>query len=346
MAGGFPAPVFAAIPADGIIPAAGSLLNSTYDVIPPGLHEGALHSWNVAFQRELPARFTFDVAYVGNRGHDVIATINENAGQVRGADNAGRPLFQQFGRTADVTTWVPVKSAYHSLQTKLDRRFTNGLLITTSYTLGRSWNYSDGDSNGAIVTPADIPRSWGRRDEDRLHTFVTSFVYLLPVGPDRRWLRAGPLSQVLGSWQVSGFFTAQSGLPIDFRAADALLRAPGNRERPNATGTPSVLGGIGPGNRWFDTSVFSAPDVGTWGNVGRNSLLDGPRYVNLDATIAKLLTFPHGVKGEFRVDVFNVTNSPHFDRPNGTLGNANFGQITATLAGSERSMRFGLRLMF
>ena len=107
-----------------------------------------------------------------------------------------------------------------------------------------------------------------------------------------------------------------------------------------------MLGGIGPGNLWFDTSVFSAPAADTWGNVGRNSLLDGPNYVNLDATLAKLFAFPHGVRGEFRVDVFNVTNTPHFERPNATLGNANFGQITSTLAGSERSMRFGIRVMF
>jgi hypothetical protein len=43
------------------------LLNSTFDVIPTGLREGTLHSWNVAYQRELPYRFTVDVAYVGNK---------------------------------------------------------------------------------------------------------------------------------------------------------------------------------------------------------------------------------------------------------------------------------------
>ena len=51
MAAGFPAPVLVTIPSDGIIPVTGSLLNSTFDVIPPDLREGTLHSWNVAFQR-------------------------------------------------------------------------------------------------------------------------------------------------------------------------------------------------------------------------------------------------------------------------------------------------------
>jgi hypothetical protein len=347
MANGFADPVVAQIPSNGLIDAGTAALRSqAYFHIPSDLHEGALHSWNAAYQRELPGHLTAEVAYVGNRGHDIIGRVNENAGMVLGADNAGRPLFAKFGRTADVTLFVPVKTQYHSLQTKLDRRFANGFLLTTSYTLGRAKNYSNGDSNGDIQTPADIERSWARTGEDRLHNFVVSFLYQLPAGADRRWLKEGVLSQILGGWQVSGFFTAQSGLPINFEASGAALRAPGNTQRPDASGTPKVLGAIGPGNLWFDTSVFSAPAPNTWGNVRRNSLLDGPDYVNLDATIAKLFTVRRTIKGEFRIDMFNATNTPHFDRPNGRLGDATFGQITSTLSGTERSMRFGFRLMF
>ena len=54
MAAGFPSPTLVNIPQDGIIPVSGSLLNSTYDVIPSNLREGTLHSWNVAVQRQLP----------------------------------------------------------------------------------------------------------------------------------------------------------------------------------------------------------------------------------------------------------------------------------------------------
>ncbi len=342
---GFPDPIVAEIPQNGRIDASTSALkNQSYFYVPPDLREGALHSWNVAYQRELPGRFTAEVAYVGNRGRDILATLNMNAGMVLGADNAGRPLYGTFGRTADVTTWVPVKTAYHSLQAKFDRRFSQGLLVTTSYTLGRAKNYSDGDSNGSIQTPADRERSWGRTNQDRLHNLVVSFLYQLPVGPDGRWLTSGALSHILGGWQVSGFFTTQSGTPISFTASNATLRAPGNTQRPDASGTPDVLGGVGPGNLWFDTSVFSAPAAGVWGTVGRNTLLDGPQYTNLDATLAKRIVVSSRVKGEFRVDIFNVTNTPHFSNPNGTLGNANFGQITG--ASGERSMRFGLRFTF
>ena len=110
---------------------------------------------------------------------------------------------------------------------------------------------------------------------------------------------------------------------------------------------PEVLGGIGPGNLWFDTSVFSAPAQNTWGNVQRNSLLDGPAYVNADATLAKVLRCCRTtIRGEFRIDAFNVFNIPHFNNPNGTLGNASFGQITGVPDFSERLLRFGFRVMF
>ena len=76
-------------------------------------------------------------------------------------------------------------------------------------------------------------------------------------------------------------------------------------------------------------------------------MLDGPSLVNLDATIAKLFALPRGARGEFRVDIFNLTNTPHFARPGGGFGSSTFGRITATEGGADmRSMRFGLKVTF
>ncbi len=346
MADGFPAPILADIPANGAIPAnTPLLLSQRYFAIPTDLHEGRLQSWNAAYQRQLPKGFTAEAAYVGNRGN-VVNTINLNAGMVVGADNAGRPQFGPFGRTAETTGWMRSNTTYHSLQTKLDKRLSNGLLVTTSYTLGRSINYWQGDSNGGIITPADPELSRGRAEYDRLHSYVQSFVYQLPVGPDGRWLRTGLASWILGGWQVSGIFTAQSGQPIYFTANAATLRAPGNTQRPNASGKPDVVGGIGAGNQWFETSVFSFPAENTFGNTKRNDLLDGPAYINLDASFAKWFTVKSDVRAEFRIDAFNATNRPQFAQPNGEFGNARFGQITTTQANTERVVRFGLRVVF
>src|SRR5215813_13511748 len=67
------------------------------------------------------------------------------------------------------------------------------------------------------------------------------------------------LRNSLGGWQLSGILALQSGAPIGFTASGATLRAPGDTQRPNVSGEPKVFGEIGPGEFYFDTSVFSAP---------------------------------------------------------------------------------------
>ncbi len=344
MAAGLPQANFATIPDTGVVPA-DAFRQQGFFSVPTDLHEGRLHSWNVAYQRELPGGFTGEVAYVANRGQDIVARIDLNAGYTLGAENAGRPLFAKFGRSASTTSVVPVKSAYHSMQVKVDRRMRGGLLVTNSYTLGRGYNYFNGDSNGTIATPAAFERNWGRTSFDSKHSFTSSFVYLLPWGPQGSRLKEGILGKVLGDWQVAGIFAAISGTPINFTASAAGLGAPGNTQTPDASAKPNVLGGIGSNALWFDTSVFSAPAAGTWGNVARNALLTGPAYVNLDASLVKIVRLGSR-HAEIRMDVFNLTNTPHYSNPNGSLGDGNFGRITGILDQTERAIRFGGRVLF
>ena len=159
MAAGFPAPALLAIPSNGIIPVSGALQNATFDVIPTDLHEATLHSWNVAFQRQLPFLLTADVAYVGNRGVDIVMDVDTNASLVYGSGNNGRPQFATFNRTGTNRTRTnDNKSKYNGLQVKVDRRFRNGLLLTNSYTLSRSYDYvnENGDDRHADRLRAEL----------------------------------------------------------------------------------------------------------------------------------------------------------------------------------------------
>ena len=290
MAAGFPAPVVAQIPSNGRIDAGADarLRNAGYVVIPTDLREGLLHSWNVAYQREIGANFTAEVAYVGNHGQDIIQRLDLNAGYTLGAGNAGRPQFAQFGRTASVTAFLPYHTDYHSMQVKVDRRFKNNFLITNSYTLGKGESYDGGDSNGSISTPIDIERSWGRTVNDRKHTFVSSFVYGLP------FQKEGWLGALVNGWQMSGIFTGQSGLALDITMDGALLNTPGNTQRPDLVGDPDVLGNVGGGTLWFDTTAFAAPAANTFGNLTRNGAgVNAPAYYNLDASLVKKIPFGH-----------------------------------------------------
>jgi carboxypeptidase family protein/TonB-dependent receptor-like protein len=346
MAGGFPPPITAAIPADGIIPASTALLRGQqYNVVPLDLSEGKIHAWNVAFQRQLPLKFAAEVAYVANRAHGVLGRLELNAGLTPGLDNAGRPYFAPFNRTASSTGWMRTNTRYDSMQVKLDRRYSNGLLWTNSYTLSRSKDYLN--DAGTVGTPADIGRSYGLSDFDRTHSFVSSFVYELPFLKNAR----GPLGAILGGWQVAGVFVAQSGTPIDIRAAGASLRAPQNQQRPDLVGTQKVIGDIGPGQQYFDKSVYVAPPANAFGNMTRNAGPRGPSYVNLDASIVKRFKVNGRIAAELRADAFNATNTPHFANPGRDFGQSNFGQVTGTLgtgdgATGPRLVRFGARVTF
>ncbi len=347
MAAGFPAPVLVSIPTDGVIPATGSLLNSTYDVISPDLREGTLHSWNAAYQRQLPFSLTADIAYVGNRGVNLVMDVDRNASLIYGSGNTGRPQFAQFNRTGTSRTRTnDNKSEYNALQVKLDRRFRNGLLLTNSYTLSRSRDYAN--ENGGIATPIDFNLSWARSNFDRLHNYVLSGIYELPWGPGKQWMGNSTLGKIIGGWQVSGIFVGQSGTPTTIGGNGTLLNTPGNTAYANLTGDHNVIGGLGPGLLYFDPAVYSLPAAGVQGNLQRNNGPEGPGFWNIDASLFKRFAVGGGRFAEFRIDSYNTTNSVRWGNPNTgysvATGNT-FGQITGT-TGGQRSLRFGGRFVF
>src|SRR6266478_1492051 len=105
MASGFPAPLVATIPANGIIPVTGkvgttSLLNQNYTAVSLNFREPYTESWNIAVEQSLPAKFVGEVAYVGNHGVDIPTVYNLNAARAPNVGNAGRPLFPLTGNVA------------------------------------------------------------------------------------------------------------------------------------------------------------------------------------------------------------------------------------------------------
>ena len=280
------------------------------------------------------------MAYVGNHGQDIIQRLDLNAGYTLGAGNAGRPQFAQFGRTSSVTAFLPYHTDYHSMQVKVDRRFRNGFLITNSYTLGKGESYDGGDSNGSISTPIDIERSWGRTVNDRT-AHLRQQLRLRPAVPEGGLARRARqrLADVRASSPPSR--ASPSTSPWTARCCNT----PGNTQRPDMTGDPEILGNVGGGQTWFDTSAFAAPAANTFGNLTRNGAgvnapgLLQPRRLAREEDPASAASF-----AEFRVDAFNVTNSLHPNNPNTTFGSATFGQITG--ASDPRLVRFGLRFVF
>jgi len=340
MAAGLPPPLVAVVPSNGIITNAP---NQAYTFESLDVKEGYAQSWNLAVQRALPAGFTLDVAYVGVHGIRIAAGQNVNAGQILGAGSAGQPLFQKFGNQANaIDLYYPASSIYHSLQVKLDHRFSHGFLLTTAYTHGKAIDFST--DHGNLEVPIYPFMNRARSNADIAHVFVQSYVYELPFGQGRRWLRTGAGGLILGGWQINGILTAQTGPPLDITFSSVTLNAPGNINRPNITGTPTIFGAVGRNALWLDVSKFSAPATATFGNVGRN-ILTGPGLANLDLSIFRKFAVTERVKAEFRFESFNFTNTPHFNNPGTVFGNPDFGQVTTALA-DQRLIQFGLKLSF
>jgi hypothetical protein len=328
---GFPAPILLPIPSSGIIPNAPTTL--TYIVMPNDLVHGEIQSWNIALQRQLPHSFTLDGAYVGNHGVNDPVSLQINRGLVIGAGAAGQPLNQAFGRRTGTTTIIGVSTSYQSLQVKLNRRFTGGFQLTTSYTYSKSIDYC----SDRVCTPFNQYNfRLNRAPSDFNHTqvYVQSFVYELPWGPGKRWLNFGPASLILGGWQVNGVFTAQTGGPLDIQYSNAGLNAPFINNRPNVNGPVQIFGKVKAGTPWFDVTQFSAPAAGTFGNVGRN-ILTGPDLVNLDFSLFRKFKFTERVGFELRGEVFNLTNTPHFNNPGTTYGSSTFGVVSSAVNDSR-----------
>lgn len=358
LAAGFSTPTVFSIPDNGIIDANLPILkNSALYYAPPDLREGKLRSYNAAFQRQLPGNFAAEVAYVGNYGVGILANLNLNAanqlGQsLPGNDNAARPLFQKFGRTTDVATRVRTSTKYDSMQIKVDRRFSRGLLVTTNYTLARAISES-GDDNGGIDTPANPKLARGRAGFDRTHSFNSTFVWELPFAKQTQ----GFVKALLDGWQVTGIVTIQSGTPIDFTTNGTDLHAPGNTQRPNLNGEIKVTGNKGPGQKYIDNSngALSTPEAtltnaagvkyAPFGNLSRNSTINGPGYWNVDNSIFKKFRLTERIGAEVRADVFNTFNHPNWANPNANISSPTFGQITGVVSGS-RLVRLSARVTF
>jgi hypothetical protein len=326
--------------------------NQSYVYIPKDLPQGYVQSWNIAIQRALPSNFSLEMAFVGNHGVNVPTSnnININASQVPGSGGAGRPESKLFGRTADTNEPYNAHSYYDSLQLKLNRKFTNGFTLITSYAFGKAIDFNASTSGGNFNN-IYFAANRGLADWDRRHVFTQSYVYELPFGQGKRWAQSGAGKWILSGWQMNGLWTWESGLPLDMNISSASLNAPGNINRPNVSGSPQVFGADGPGQLYFDSSKFSAPPPNTFGNVGRNVLV-GPRLFEIDFSIFRRFRIGERANLEFRAESFNLTNTPHFDRPDTTFGDAAFGQVT-TARGTQsvqvnenRALQFSLRLFF
>lgn len=251
-------------------------------------------------------------------------------------------------------------SKYHSLQVRLEKRFSQGLAANVSYVWSKLIDIGNSGNNSAFIPGNgtaiddifDLRGEYTVSNYDVPHRFVASFTYELPFGRSKPFGKSwnGVTQALLGGWQVSGTILRQSGTPFPIVASGIGLGY--------ATRRPDRLAGHARfddarararrGETWFDTSLFAQPADFTLGTGARNYSdvrRDGARNVDLSAL--KNFFFHEGrQKLQLRGEFINVFNLVVFGTPGSNVSDpANFGKIT-TQGNTPRLIQLVLRLSF
>ncbi len=96
--------------------------------------------------------------------------------------------------------------------------------------------------------------------------------------------------------------------------------------------------------QWFNKAAYVPNAAGTWGNVGRNTII-GPGIFNVDASIIRNFRLMANKSVQFRLEGFNILNRPIWGDPSTTLTSSTYGQITTTRK-AMREMQLGLKFVF
>ncbi len=343
--------------------------------------------WNFTLQQQINANTVAQLAYVGSHGthlpinyaYNICQQTPQSAAQL-GYDATTSPYCsplaaQQAGIWNLVVNpgfWGLSNSLYHSLQAKVEHRFSHGFSLLSNFTWSKLIDDSSSDWGGFWSLDVLGQDFYNRRSERSVSAgdvpvrFTLAPIVELPFGPGRRWLHDGPAAGVLGGWRVSAIYTASDGYPFGItdnsygycNAAHVLS------DRPNLIGNPLPQGFHQTIGRWFDSSAFdfsgTCPAAGlvnlsgpgdpkkAFGNAPRFfSNIRVPGLNNLDFSLQKDFKLPwrEQTRLTFRGDAFNVVNRPQFGAPVSDPTVSNFGSITYTAVGN-RTVQLGLHLHF
>ena len=357
-------PFVAAISGNNV-PNAFTVLQNTPAGVPAGVNPNTLNrtvvaddfrsptydQLSVGIERQLTENLAMRVGYVGTFGNDLFQTLDGNPRQpfagptgprvdpTRGVDPAAR----QHGR---VVVPLDPDRPREALQRRAERRSplhvepVHRHRIGGLQSVGRRGRRAAGfvqhrRRQGTLdLRPAAAPHGQFRLGDP---------VDARPAGRPRR--------RSLGGWQVSSFFTFQSGAPFTrsngsdptgaLAGIDGLV---GNSIRPESEHRSRPLQDDDRGIREAGgASLFrtlcgmpSPTCAGERvGNAPRN-LLRADGIGNIDIGIVKNTRFANGQNMQIRIEMFNATNTRNFGIPDGRITSANFLNQWATDGGSRR----------
>jgi hypothetical protein len=271
--------------------------------------------------------------------------------------DATRPLA--LGTIRRLESWTSAN--YNALQARVEKRYSNGLLFHGSFnyqkalSVGYSVNEGAPYGSNGIQDPNNREGDRGRSAIDQRFRFVFSHVWEIP------WMRQekGWKGFLLGGWNLNGIAGLTSGLPVTVsQTGDSHNTGTGGFQRPHIVTGQAVERVMSARSidRWFNTTAFVRSKCDGcageglylgpkgYGNAGV-SLFDAPAQKTWDFGLSKDFRIREGHRVQFRFESFNFLNTPKFNAPSRTLGNADFGRISSTVA-NNREMQFGLKYQF
>jgi hypothetical protein len=344
-------------PGYGAVPV-GSTATTSLDFIQKDQINGYMEHLNLSVQRELVQNLLLEVGYMGNLGRKLGApTVNRNV--VPLVNGKGQPRQDQklraFPQYSNINQISPVwgDSEYHSLNVKVEKRYTSGFSVLSNFTWSKymtnadagGWREFQGQRVG-YQHPELRGLDWSLSNSDVPLRLVVGSVYDLPFGEGRAHPIRNPVLQaVAGGWGIGGIFEVRNGVPYGVVEQTNLSNTFGSDQRPNLIGNP--VKNIGSRdeqiNAYINTAAFAAPGVGIFGNAARN-VGYSPGMTSLDVSVHKRWRFTERTGMLYRCDFFNLPNHPNFGAPNTVRGNAAFGTIRT--AYDPRILQMNLRIEF
>jgi outer membrane receptor protein involved in Fe transport len=310
---------------------------------PANFNSGYAQQWNVSIQRETFGGLVLGAAYVGTKSDKLPTTRQLNPAVYKpGATLAQRQANRLYPEFESIASFDPIgRSRYDGLELTLNKRFSRGYSILSSYTFGKAKDNTSSDDGFNAQDQLNPDDNWGLSDSDRRHRIVTSILWELPA-PKARAAKA-----VLGGWQLNGIVTLSAGTPFTISSGrDAALNFNTTRA--------SLVSGVSPElsasrsqteliQAYYNAAAFRTPADGMLGDTPRNFLI-GPGSRNVDLSLFRTFAVRKNYTLQFRVEAFNAFNWVNLGNPRSNIGAANPGAIDT--AGDPRIMQFGLRMTF
>jgi hypothetical protein len=295
-------------------------------------------------QHKLAKEWLLEVGYVGSHGNKLSKRWPVNQAHVdvdpeNPTPVASRTPFPRFG--APLGSFKAGISNYNALQVRLEKSFSHGLYLVSGYTFSRC---QDMDSSASFA--ADTQNIYDLKDDYGLCGFQVknranvSFGWEIPLGRSM----TGVAGKLVKGWQLNSIVQLQDGSPFTpiVSGIGANVGAWTNT-RANRTCDGNLPDSEQTVTEFFDTSCFQFPQVGRFGNSGRNGLFS-PGYKSADFSLFKNTYLSERTYIQFRAEFFNAFNFSNYNQPGRRLGAFSFGRITSET--DAREIQFGLKIIF